>query len=132
MIGLDTNILVRHITQDERAQAELARVLIEERCRATAPGLVSLIVLCELVWVLTSAYGYARQQVAVALRQVLITDCFDVEQHALAWAALRDYEAGTADYADAVIARLHQLRGAETTYTFDKRAAQLPGFTLWS
>lgn len=130
MIGLDTNILVRHITQDDEAQAILARELIEERCSPKSPCHIALIVLCELCWVLNTAYGYSRGQVTLALRQVLVTDCFDVEEHALAWTALHAYEASNADYADCIIAGLNQRRDSRTTYTFDKKAAKLDGFTL--
>ena len=132
MVGLDTNVLVRHMVQDDTAQAALARRLIEEECSLEAPGSITLIVLCELVWILVSAYGYSRSQIAGALRQILVTDCFDVEDHALAWAALQEYTAGDADYADCVIARMNHARGSQTTFTFDKRAAGLPGFTLLS
>ena len=104
--------------------------MIEDTCSPDAPGSITLLVLCELVWVLGSAYGYARGQIVMALRQVLVTDCFDVQDHALAWAALRDYEAGHADYADHVIARQNLARGSRTTYTFDKAAAAGAGFTL--
>lgn len=130
MIGLDTNVLVRHMVQDDEAQAALARELLEERCSPAVPGHVALIVLCELVWVLGSAYGYTRGQIALALGQILVTDCLDVEEHALAWAALRDYETSGADYADAIISRLNRTRGSRTTFTFDRKAARVGGFTL--
>ncbi|MFZ4398064.1 MAG: PIN domain-containing protein [Kiritimatiellia bacterium] len=130
MVGLDTNVLVRYMVQDDKIQAELSRRLIEDACRPDNPGAITLVVLCELVWVLHTAYGFTRKQIAGALRQILVTDCFDVDDHALAWVAFRDYEVSHADYADCVIARLNQARGNQTTYTFDKRAADLPGFTL--
>ena len=130
MVGVDTNVLVRHMVQDDEPQAALARSLIEERCSPSEPAHIALVVLCELVWVLTSAYDYSRTQVSRALRQILATDCFDVEQRALAWAAIYDYETGTADYADCIVARLNQTQGSCTTYTFDKKAAGLTGFTL--
>lgn len=130
MIGLDTNILIRYITQDDDAQADLARELIENQCSSQSPAYINLVVLCELVWVLSSAYEYVRSQICVALQQLLVTDCFEVEEHALAWDALRDYRAGTADYADCVIARLNRKSGAVHTYTFDKRAGSSAGFVL--
>jgi predicted nucleic-acid-binding protein len=129
MIGIDTNVLVRHIVQDDVVQGELARILIEEHCGPENPALLSLIVLCELVWVLGSAYGYSRKQVALALRQVLVTDCFQVERHSLAWAALYDYAGGNADFADCVISRLNREAGGVTTFTFDRKAAKVDGFT---
>ena len=53
MIGLDTNVLVRYIVQDDPDQSAAAERLIEGRCTAQAPGYVSVsvLVLAELVWV---------------------------------------------------------------------------------
>ncbi|MCK5801852.1 MAG: type II toxin-antitoxin system VapC family toxin [Lentisphaeria bacterium] len=130
MIGIDTNVLVRQIVQDDEGQAALAQELIEDRCSPKNQAHLPLVVLCELVWVLNTAYRYSRKQIVLALRQVLVTDCFDVEQHALAWIALYDYDASGADYADCVIAQLNREQGAETTYTFDKKAGKNKGFTL--
>ena len=62
MIGLDTNVLVRYITQDDSRQSEVANHLIETRCSRSNPGHIGQIVLCELVWVLRRAYGYDKQQ----------------------------------------------------------------------
>ena len=67
MIALDTNVLVRFIVRDEERQTAAATRLIEDRCSAETPGLVSPIVLCELVWVLTSGYGYKREMVVRVL-----------------------------------------------------------------
>ena len=61
---------------------------------------------------------------------ILVTDCFDVEERALSWAALQNHETGNADYADCTTARLNQQRNSRTTYTFDSKAARLGGFTL--
>lgn len=130
MLGIDTNVLVRHIVQDDEQQAVLARQLIEERISADDPAFVPLLVLCELVWVLGTAYRYSRGQIALVLRQVLVTDCFAVERHELAWAAFHDYDAGNADYADYLIARINRESGADPTFTFDRRAAQGHGFHL--
>jgi predicted nucleic-acid-binding protein len=48
MIGIDTNVLIRYITQDDEEQAAIASKWIES-CSAEAPGWVSVIVLCETV-----------------------------------------------------------------------------------
>lgn len=130
MFGIDTNILVRHLVQDSKTQAALAQELIEKRCSSEEPAVISLIVLCETVWVLSRAYGYSREQIVVVLRQILLTDCFDIEEHAQAWDALYDYQAGMADYADCLMVRLNRARGCRTTFTFDRKAARLNGFTL--
>jgi len=130
MVGIDTNVLVRHIVQDDEEQGALARELIEDTLDSINQGHLPLIVLCELVWLLGTGYGYSRKQIALALRQVLVTDCFAVERHALAWAALYDYDAGGADYADCIIARINREYGADPTFTFDRKAAKSDGFRL--
>ena len=66
MIGLDTNVLVRYVTQDDAEQARLAGRLLEHTLNPRNPGFVANIVLCELVWVLESGYGYAREPVALS------------------------------------------------------------------
>ena len=64
MIGLDTNILVRYLVEDDAKQASKAAHLIETRCTEDSPGFINRVVLCELVWVLESAYGYPLATVA--------------------------------------------------------------------
>ena len=71
MIGLDTNVLIRYIVRDDDEQAKAATLLIESRCTAEEPGLVSPVVLCELSWVLSRGYGYGREVVAGVIRRIL-------------------------------------------------------------
>ena len=130
MIGLDTNVLARYIVQDDPAQSAAAARLIEGRCTAEAPGYVSVPVLLELVWVLTSAYGYDKAVVIPVIRQVLRTAELAVEDRPLIWSALRDFETGPADFADFLIAHRNHARGCTQTCTFDRRAAQGRYFAL--
>ena len=71
MIGLDTNVLVRYIAQDDKNQSARATALIEKECSAAIPGYVGLVVLAEVVWVSESRYGATRQEVAEIVRRVL-------------------------------------------------------------
>lgn len=130
MQGIDTNILIRYIVQDDAVQSALAGELIEKRFTPENPAHINRIVLCELVWVLSAAYGFERSEIARALRQILLTDSFRVEDHSVAWEALGDYAAGGADYADLLIGRGNRDVGVETTLTFDRKAAAGPHFTL--
>ena len=130
MIGLDTNVLVRHIVQDNKEEARTASRLIESRCTADDPGLVSLIVLCELVWVLDRGYGYDRSTVASVVRQLLCVEDLRVERSELAWQALGLFEKGRADFADYVIGLSHREQGARTTFTFDRRTSDCRLFEL--
>lgn len=123
MIGLDSNVLVRYIVQDDPEQASAASRLIEGQCTARSPGHVNLVVLVEVVWVLTRAYGYGRTDVAGVVSQLLRTTEFDIEDTDAVWAALREFEVGAADFADYVIARRNRDAGCGRTYTFDRKAA---------
>ena len=63
MIGLDTNVLVRYIAQDDIAQSAKASALIES-LTADEPGYVTQVALVEVVWVLSSLYAADRVQIA--------------------------------------------------------------------
>ena len=130
MIGLDTNVLVRHIVQDDQKQARIASLLLESRCSADEPGSVSLVVLCELVWVLDRGYGYERSTIVQVLRGLLSAEDMRVERSELAWSALNLYEEENADFADYVLALCHREQGAAHTCTFDRRTSGCDLFEL--
>ena len=123
MIGLDTNVLVRYLIQDDPAQALLATKLIEENCSKHSPGRLSLVVLCELVWVLSGAYRYPKKTILEALGQILITSELEVENEQVARLSLDAYKNGAADYADYVIGFSNKTSGCDVTYTFDHNFA---------
>ena len=130
MIGLDTNVLVRYIVQDDPGQAAAVSRLIEGRCTAQSPGYVSVPVLVALVWVLTTAYRQEKAVVIRVLRQILRTAEFMVEDRDTVLVALREFESGPADFADCLIAHRNHARGCTRTYTFDRRAARGNHFAL--
>ena len=119
MIGLDTNVLVRYLIQDDPAQADLATKLIEGNCSKHSPGRISLVVLCELDWVLSGAYHYPKQTILEVLGQILITSELEVENEQVARLSLDAYKEGTAHYSDYVIGFSNKTSGCVVTYTFD-------------
>jgi predicted nucleic-acid-binding protein len=121
MIGLDTNVLVRYITQDDPEQAAQAARLIDASCSVDAPGRVAHIVLCELVWVLRRAYGYSKLQVVEVLSQILVTAELAIENQEVAFQALDAYRDGPADFSDYLLALGNRAAGCRTTYSFDTR-----------
>jgi predicted nucleic-acid-binding protein len=129
MIGIDTNILVRYIVQDDKQQADLATYLLEERLNDKNRGLVSAVVLCELVWVLSRAYGYGKEQVSEVLRTMLASADLVIDRMDDAFRALREYERGAADFSDYYIGQMNHTLNAETTYTLDQKAAVGSRFT---
>ena len=123
MIGLDTNVLVRYIMQDDAKQSALATRLVES-LSAESPGFVALVSVVELGWVLASAYDLDRAQLAEALEGLLRTQEIVVEQAETVWKALRVFRASNADFADFLIERAAAAAGCERTMTFDRAAAR--------
>ncbi len=130
MIGLDTNVLVRYLTQDDPRQAGLANQLIEERLTQESPGFVSLIALVELVWVLEGAYGCDRAAIVSVLERVLRAKLLFVERADAAWQATRQFAAGKADFADCIIERSGHANDCDHTLTLDRLAAKDAGMIL--
>ena len=130
MTGLDTNVLIRYIVQDDLAQAKLASLIIESTLSEEQPGYINLIVLCEVVWVLSFAYKFSKNDIIKILKQILITNCFEVEASHLVWNALNNFVAFSSDFSDCLIAELNKEHDIKTTLTFDKKAAKHSGFTL--
>ena len=123
MIGIDSNVLIRYIVQDDPRQARAATRLIEGQCTADDPGFVSHIVVCELVWVLTSGYRYAKSEVVGVLEQLLRVAQLRVEDPQILWRTLEDFRGHRADFSDHLIGRLHAAQGCDRTVTFDRLAA---------
>ena len=90
MIGLDTNVLVRYIAQDDKVQSARATRLIEGECSDSTPGYVGLVVLAEVVWVSESRYDATRVEIAQIVRRILSTRQLLVQDAEVAWKALRD------------------------------------------
>ena len=123
MIGIDTNVLIRYITQDDEVQAKIASDYIESNCTLNNPGYINQIVLCEIIWVLKRAYRYNKQIIIDIIRQLLQTGELMVDNSENVWLALEAYEEGSADFSDYLIALSNKNAGCEKTITFDKNAA---------
>ena len=129
MIGLDTNVIVRYIVQDDEVQSAQATRLVES-LSVIQPGFVTLISIIELVWVLQGNYAASRHEVTAALETLLKTKEIIVEQTAIVWQALRVYTNTKADFADSLIERLAHAAQCEYTFTFDQGAAKHAGMRL--
>ncbi len=129
MIGLDTNVMVRYIMQDDVKQSKLASALIE-RLTEEQPGFLSLVCVIELVWVLESAYTLKRLQIVEVLSSLISIDVFKIERLTVVTAALRNFKTGNADFADCLIERSSVHAGCERTMTFDQLAARTANMVL--
>ena len=129
MIGLDTNVLVRYIMQDDPKQSAKATAIIESLDDAGG-GYVTLVSIVELVWVLGSSYALTRAQVATALDGILRTKQFTIERADQVLRALRVFKVGKSDFADCLIERTAASAGCDKTVTFDVSASKYAGMTL--
>jgi predicted nucleic-acid-binding protein len=129
MIGLDTNVLVRYVMQDDPKQSPKANRVIEA-LTSDEPGFVSVVSIVELVWVLSASYGLTRVQLAQVLEGLLRTRELVIDRSEYVTRALRTYKSGSADFADCLIERGASTAGCEKTMTFDVGAAKTAGMTL--
>ena len=93
MIGLDTNVLVRYIMQDDPRQSAKATRLIES-LEADRPGFIGMVSIVELYWVLTSCYDLTNDQVLQALDLLLRTRQIVVDRADQVLRALKVFETG--------------------------------------
>jgi predicted nucleic-acid-binding protein len=130
MIGLDTNVVIRFLAQDDEAQSRIATRLMARLTR-DQPGFISAIVLAEITWVLSRAYKASREEIGAAVEGLLRSAELAFENAPAAYRALGRYQAArSAEYADALIVETAALAGAKETATFDIRAADELGMRL--
>lgn len=126
MTGLDTNVLVRYIVRDDRAQAQRADAVIRT-CTTEDPGFISIVSLAEMVWVLRSYYGMPKDQLLVCLERLFNANNLVMEGAAAIRMALDRFARANCDFHDCLIERCGHAAGCSRTVTFDIRAARSAG-----
>lgn len=129
MIGVDTNLLVRYLAQDDAVQSPVASKIVDG-FTPEEPGYISQVVLVETVWVLTRAYKMPRGAIADIVESLLRAREIVVDRAEAGYLALATYRATKADFSDALIAHSGRLAGCRETLTFDKPAASHAGLSL--
>lgn len=130
MIGIDTNILVRYLIQEDKEQARKAANIIERQCGKDNPGFVHDIVLCELVWVLVSRYRCSKEMIVSVLEKILTTTQFQVAHRSHVWEALQIFRKSKADFSDCLIGVKNSFSGCRKTMTFDKDLKETTHFSV--
>jgi len=125
LIGLDTNVLVRYLTQDDKKQSAKVNALIENELTAQNPGFITAITLVEVVWVLESCYDQSKEGVLNVLHALLTTKQLVVEKADKVYMAMRRFANGNADFSDALITIFSEQEGCSRVVTFDKRAVNV-------
>lgn len=131
MRGLDTNVLLRYLTGDDPVQSPLAKNLIDDAEAESEKLFVTTIALCELVSTLRgSRYGLDRGRIGEALRLMLESAVFVLEDRDLVARAVEDYIAGSADFSDYLLGWKSRREGCRDIATFDRKLRSEQAFTL--
>ncbi|MCZ6886686.1 MAG: PIN domain-containing protein [Rickettsia endosymbiont of Ixodes persulcatus] len=100
MIGIDTNILIRYLTEDGKVQSIKAIELIEKYSGKENSIFINNIFICELVWVLEKGYKYSKEQIVLVLKEIFSTIEFSFENQQVLWLSVLEYENYKTDFFD--------------------------------
>jgi len=129
MIGLDTNVLVRYIADDDPVQSPKARTVIQALTQAD-PAWICQASLLELVWLLDRKIKVDRAGISTVLRTLTDKKELEIENRREVVEALELYQRCRANYSDCLIAVVAQTAGCSKVVTFDRIAARAAGMEL--
>ena len=122
MRAVDTNVLVRLITRDDRDQTAFAETFV------STGAWVSTLVLAEAVWVLASVYDIKPAGQATAVEMLLNHRNLTIHDRETVAAALVLFRARpTLGFSDCLILETARKAGHLPLGTFDRHLAKAPG-----
>lgn len=130
-VGIDTNVLVRYITQDDAVQSKIASDFLESLTTENQ-GFINNTVIVELIWVLSRSYKTPREQIAEILAELFHLPVFVFDNQKLLLDTLAIYQNSKADFSDLLICQSNHLSGCQYTVTFDKTAYEQAGMVALS
>lgn len=122
MIALDTNVVIRYLTQDDKKQSSIANKVFEKTLSKENQGFLSLVVLTEISWVLEACYNVDKTQLIDIIESLNSSQSLIIEQASVVRIATSLFAKGNADFSDALIVAIATDAGCEKTITFDKKA----------
>lgn len=129
MVGLDTNILVRYLTQDDPDQAAQATRILEEELTDDDPGFIGLVVLVETVWVLRRLYKASPEEIRETVNDLLGSRRISVENRHVVARAVATSAKNDSDFVDSIIAASALDVGCRKIVSFGRGAVRA-GMTL--
>jgi predicted nucleic-acid-binding protein len=128
MIGLDTNVILRYLLQDDPKQTRQANQIFDRQLSEQNLGFISLVTVLEIVWVLRNLLKQNPSQIASHLENLLTADSLEVQNQQEVFDAVFALKSGTGEFEDALIGALNVWAGCSYTLTFDRKAARMPRF----
>lgn len=132
MRGLDTNVLLRYLANDDVHQSQIARDLLEKAEAEKERLFISTVALCEVIWTLGRTFQLDRPSLGSLIHELLSSTLFEVEDRDLVRRALADFRQGRAHFSDYLIGWQSWRAGCADTVTFDKKLDGDQGFTVLS
>jgi predicted nucleic-acid-binding protein len=129
LIGVDTNILLRYLLDDDPIWSPVVTDFVDNRLTPERQGYVNLITLVELVWTLRRRPDYDRSRLAAVVESLLSSDSIVLAEAHAVERALTSFRTGNAGFADYLIAELNEAAGASPTVTIDRKAGKALPFT---
>lgn len=120
-VVIDTNLLVRYLTEDDPQKAKAVDTLLNSAAKGGLKILIPSVVIAELVWVLESFYKMAADDITGLVEAILNTPGVDAQDKSVIKAALKLYRSTKVDLVDAWIVQFAKAKGAKRIYTFDKK-----------
>src|SRR5205085_2366732 len=117
---VDTNVLVRYLTHDDSKQAQIVERILSECDAVHEPVFLSILVLCELLWVLDRSFGHSKAERIEVIEHLLETDLFRVDQEHLVRRSLSLYRDGKGSFPDYLIGEISQQAGCRDIVSFDR------------
>jgi predicted nucleic-acid-binding protein len=132
MKAIDANILIRFLTGDDPAQAEMVYALFKKAESEKTVLFVPLLIVLEMIWVLESVYEVSRAEILDAISDLLLMPVLKFDQHAILQQLIRSAHGNTLVLSDLLIAHAAQTSGCDKVITLDKKAAKFNLFELLS
>jgi predicted nucleic-acid-binding protein len=128
MIGVDTNVLVRFLVEDDAEQTKRADALFRRALARDEKIFISEVVLCELVWVLDAAYHLPSAEIADLVTNLMHAKQVQLGDADMVHRALEAFRKGRGDFAEYVIRERALAAGCASLHTFEKKLWAEPGF----
>ena len=120
-VVVDTNLLVRYLTEDDPAKAMSVDALLKKARLGKIKILFPSVVVAELVWVLESFYRMSREQISELVNAILHTPGIEVQDEAIISGATRFYGQTNIDFVDAWIIEFAKTQGVKKIHAFDTK-----------
>jgi predicted nucleic-acid-binding protein len=120
MVFLDTNVIIRYITNDDPHKADQCELLFKQVKEGKQKLFISDLVIAETVWILEGAYNFPKDRTTDILQKILNTQNIECENKDLLLNAVSLYRLENIDYIDAYNASVMEYKKIEKIYSYDR------------